>query len=190
MSYLNKAENRWSERRKTVGGAPGASQQMSHVQLSVQEAIAAPSNAIWQFIQSDDAPAITSEGTLAAVNLPGTPVDEVGQRVVQVQRMANGIIIGFVSELVEFQPGRRTVWRLLSAVEEHLTTTELLPVNNAVTVLRVSVSTCAKTAASKALIDEWQSMLKVYVQRVREVVETTIASDSGGQTLAKENNDS
>ena len=167
MGYLDRAQGRWQERRKDI---PEALARSVTVTQSAQVTIAASAAAVWDFVQDLAVAELTSEMAVARFQLPNTPTNAVGMRVVTVQRGQNGTQIGLVQELVEYEAGRRAVWKSLS-MDSYLSIEEVLPLDEHSTVLRVSAATTISETIQDRIKQELRESQDSYVARVREIIE-------------------
>lgn len=171
MGIMDRASERWDQRRAmTTYGATLQNTKLVTVHLSEQVTVAAPASEVWSFLSDPRSWTLMSDVAIASFYIPGTPIDAIGERTVNVQQYGD-LIFGLVSELVEYEAGRRDVWKSLSAPGKPLTTQEVLPIDGATCVFRVSTEQSVQSAERKVLETEQVAKLVALTQRVREIVE-------------------
>lgn len=168
MGWKENAERRWSQRT-----APTSTNEVV-VTVSAQAAIPRPAGIVWEFVWDPASSVLTGDNVVAGFTMPGTPVGEVGEVQVAVVRMtATGGLVGMLHEVVEVDPGRRAVMVSLSLDHQHRDITEVLPVGEDASVLRVTFEHSVPRHDAVKGRDARQQLAEQYVQRVRDILSAT-----------------
>jgi hypothetical protein len=157
------------------GAAPAAP-----VRLDVSDRIAIdrPAEQVWAFVQPPESSVLTSDHVVHAFTVPGTPRGQVGEQQCHVVRGPDGTLTNQVLEVVELDPGRRCVTRMLEPAVAAATVTTVEPSADGC-LLSVESRVGAYASHVSDVRANLAEYLRDYLVRVKSLVESDVAPPPG-----------